>query len=267
MQGALDISLAVAPRGVTPRAYTTTLDQLTRSLEELDRLASPNPKERVAWFVTDTRWDKNGPRIRLRPDLTKKFRTTEELMGPSRALVSGVRQLQGQPEIPSHFSEKLVDRVRKVSALTMMDASGLRNVDLSIVGESGEGAALDENVEKNAERAVAAKSFAYGSVIGRLDLISSRGRAPSIGLLPEHGSPITCVVSALQQDTYLSAFNQRVLVEGLVRRNGSGQAIRIEAESLTVLEPIPRTAARDLLGALSPTGVSIADFMEEQRGR
>lgn len=267
MQGALDIHLAVAVGGVTPRAYTTTLDQLTRSLEELDRLAAPNLKDRVAWFVTDTRWDSNGPRIRLRPDIKKQFRTSDELMRPSRALVAGVRQLRSQPEIPADFSEGVVDRVRRVSALTMIDSSGLRNVDVSIVGEASKPAPLDVKVEQNAERAVAAKSLAYGSVIGRLDLISSRGRAPSIGLLPEHGSPITCVVSALDQDTYLRAFNQRVLVEGLVRRNGRGQAIRIDADSLTVLEPAPPTTARDLLGALTPNGQSIADFMKEQRGR
>lgn len=267
MAGALDIQLAVDPRGVTPRAYTTALSELTRSLEELDRLSAPNPKDRVAWYVFDTRWADVGPRVRIRPDVTSGTRSTDELMRPSRALVSGVRQLRSSTEIPPDFTESVVSRVLKVGALTKAHAGGLRGVDISVDADSAPPTAIDAVVEENAERAIAPKSFAYGSIAGRLDLISARGRSTRIGLVPDWGSPITCVVTALDRDLYLRAFDRQVLVEGVVRRNGNGQVIRIDADSLTVLEPVKPATLADLRGALQPTDQTIAEFIEEQRGR
>lgn len=267
MAGALDIQLAVDPRGVTPRAYTTALGELTRSLEELDRLSAPNPKDRVAWYVFDTRWSDVGPRVRIRPDLTSGTRTTDELMRPSRALVSGVRHLRTSAEIPPDFTESVVSRVVKVGALANAQTGGLRSVEISVESDPAPATAIDAAVEANAEKSISPKSLAYGSIAGRLDLISARGKSTRIGLVPNWGSPITCVVNALDRELYLRAFDQQVLVEGVVRRNGSGQVIRIDADSLTVLEPVRPATLADLRGALQPNDKTIAEFFEEQRGR
>lgn len=269
MVGALKVTLGVAPSGVTPRAYAGVLTQLTYSLEELDRLAEPDRRARASWLVSNTSWtSQQGPVIELRPDVRGADRTTEQLMRPGRALVSGVAHLRTQPEIPPAFTERIVDRISTVSHLIANRSSGLETVTLDSVGEAPQRAAIDEQVSENAEKAVAPASLAYGSVVGTLDVISARARQIKVGLHADFGPPITCNVHALPREQYLDAFDQRVLVSGLIKRNGRGQIVRIDADHLERLpdrEPIAVDALRGMFKTTGP--VSIAGYIEEQRGR
>lgn len=268
MVGALEIRLAVDAGGVSPHAYVEALDQITRSVEELDRLAETKVKDRASWFIADTSWREAGPVVRLLPRLSSATtRTTEQLVRPSRAFILGVDELHRLPEIPDTFTENIVRRVMKVGALAEKPTNGLREVSVGLEGSTLPPARLDAEVSGNADRAIAPRSLAYGSIIGRLDLISARGRSRRVGLVAEQNRPITCVVDALEEDLYLGAFDRRVLVEGLIRRNSAGQVIRIDADRLTMLEPVRAATAADLLGFLPPTETSVTAFIEEQRGR
>lgn len=268
MQETLEVRLNVSPDGVTPRAYTDTLVQVARSLEELDRIAETDPKNRVAWFVSDTAWRKTGPIVRLRPEARTVARTTEELLRPSRAFVEGIRSLHRAPAIPDDFTEGIVKRVGRVSDLTTKASSGLEGVEVvSLADATAQPAPIDAVVDLNAKKAIAPLSLAYGSVIGRLDLISARRSTPKVGLVTDYGPPVTCTVSRIEREDYLRAFDSQVLVEGLIKRNSSGQIISIAADSLHVLAPTEPVTARELRGILSnPDGLTVAEFIEEQRG-
>lgn len=266
MLGALEISLGVSSKGVTPRAYTSALQELTYSLEEVDRLMDPDPKSRTAWFISDTSWREFGPRILLRPDETTG-QPLDIAVRASQTFVRGVRGLQHGAAIPEVFTERVVQRVEKVSSFTDRPATGLTSVQIAIAGGESEPVALDHQVRENAHRAIAPTSLAYGSLIGRLDKISARGRSPQIGLRPDHGNAVTCNVRSSDVQAYLDSFSQRVLVDGIVRRNGSGQIIRIDADRVSPIEAPRRVAASELQGYLGRSERSISEFIEEQRGR
>lgn len=265
MNGALEISLGVSSRGVTPRAYTSALQELTYSLEELDRVIDPDPKSRTAWFISDTSWRETGPRVLLRPD-AKSDAATDALRS-TRTFVQGIRGLHSGAAIPEAFTDRIVHRVEKVSAFTERPSTGLESVEVSVTGEHAAPIALDHQVRENAHRAIAPASLAYGSLIGRLDKISARGRSPQIGLRPDHGNAVTCIVRPHDVQAYLDNFAQRVLVEGIIKRNGDGQIIRIIADRVSPLPGSSLVTAIDLRGYLGHSDRSIAEFIEEQRGR
>jgi hypothetical protein len=265
MAGVLEISLGTASGWVTPRSYGVVLDQLTYSLEELDRLAEPVRKRRAVWRVVNTGWKANGPTISLQPDVARDRRSAEDLLRPSMALVQGVRRLHTEPEIPQHFSEDVMNRVAAVAGQISRPDTGITAVLVQTVGVDDGPAAIDDEVTSNVARAVESASIAYGSVVGTLDLISTRGKHDRVGLLSDLGPPINCVVDSIPRGEFLARLDQRVIVAGLIKRNGRGQIVRIDADMIEPAPMLPPLRAADFLGAIQG-GPSIAEYLQEQRG-
>lgn len=265
MAGVLEISLGTADGWVTPRSYGVVLDQLNHSLEELDRLAEPVRKRRAVWRVVNTGWKTNGPTISLRPDVARDQRSTADLLRPSLALVGGVRRLRVEPEIPQHFSEGLMTRIANVAGQISRPGTGLTAVSIRTVGVDDAPAAIDDAVRSNVTRAVESASIAYGSVVGTLDLISTRGKHDRVGLLSDLGPPINCVVDSIPRGEFLTRLDQRVIVAGLIKRNGRGQIVRIDADTVEPAPALPPLRAADFLGVIQG-GPSIAEYLQEQRG-
>lgn len=266
MSGVLEISLGTAGGWITPHSYGVVLHQVDRSLEELDRLAEPERRKRAVWRVVGTSWGKAGPSISLRPDVARDQRSTEELMRPSLALVGGVRSLHKVAEIPSHFSETVMTRITKVAKEVGQAGSGLTSVDLRTIGTDHGAAAIDDTVSANALQAVESASIAYGSVVGTLDLISTRGTHDRVGLLGDFGPPINCRVDQLPREVVVESLDRRVVVSGVMRRNGRGQIVRIDADGLELAPERTLITARSLRGIL-PRDKRVQQYIEEQRGR
>lgn len=268
IQSGLEVRLGGDVAGISATAYAGVISNLTRALEEIDRVVEPSAKRRPVWKVVDTRWrDEVGASVRLAPDLRRDdSRTTLEILRPGRELWGGVRSLATVPEIPSSFSATIIDRVAYVRH-QIKPSTGLNSVSVVPTGEATE-AEFSEAVEANAERAVAAASLAYGSLSGRLDLISARGRRRRIGLRADAGHAVMCDVENLDQDAYMSAFAERVLVIGTIKRNAAGQAVSVMVDELQPLRDVEPLAARLLLGALPDLGgdLSAVDYVRVQRG-
>ncbi len=267
MVGALEVRLAVSEKGVTPRAYTSAVNEVTHSLEELDRLAEPDPRHRVAWYVERTDWRNGGPVLRLRPEQRGADRTTAQLLRPATAFVSGIHALQERPAIPEHFTERVVNRVATISHLTVSKTAGLEGVEVVAVDAAHNAARIDQRVDENAKKAVEPSSLAYGSIIGRLDVISARGAKTRIGLVSDWGPPINCTVDGLAREEYLALFDERVLVSGLIKRNGSGQIIRIEAVGIEPQRAPSDIDIASLRGSMTnPRELTVSQYLEELRG-
>jgi hypothetical protein len=258
IQSGLEVRLAGDEAGISATAYAGVISNLTRALEEIDRVVEPSAKRRPIWKVVDTDWREHvGASVRLAPHLRRdESRTTLEMLRPGRELWGGVQSLASLPEIPPSFSASIVQRVAYIRH--------------QIKPSTGEASAADfsEAVEVNADRAVAAASLAYGSLSGRLDLISARGRRRRIGLRTEAGHAVMCDVDNLDQDAYMSAFAERVLVIGTIKRNSAGQAVSVMVDELEPLPDVESFAARRLLGALPDLGgdLSAVDYVRLQRG-
>ena len=124
-----------------------------------------------------------------------------------------------------------------------------------------------EAVEANAARAVAAASFAYGSIAGRLDLISARTKRRRIGLRADDGHSVICDVHGMDEGAYMAAFAKDVLVIGTIKRNISGQAVSVMVDELRVREALPPVSARALLGAQPDLGgdLSAVEYIRSVR--
>jgi hypothetical protein len=268
MSGVLELRLGVTRGALAPRAYTAAVNEITLSLEELDRVVEPDPKSRVAWFVERTDWYESGPTIQLRPDLQGARRSTEDVYRPGRALLAGITSLHTSPKIPDDFTERTVKRMAEVGALTLRHASGIQTIEVAELDRDNTSTQIDERVDNNAKLAVAQASLAYGSVVGKLDVISARTARTRIGLVTDYGPPVTCMVDKIDPEVYLHLFNSKVLVSGILKRNVSGQIIRIEADSLELQQAPSSVDVEALRGALpNPSGMSVAEYLEQQRGR
>ena len=256
---------------MSPHAFSVVLDQVTLALEEIDRITHPTRSARPSWAVTRTDWSAgSGPVVVLSPTAPPKGRTSEDISRPATALVEGVMTLGELPEIPDGFSQTIIERITTVRNQIERPERGLGGVSLiSVNGARSQPAPVSEAVGRNARAAVASASYAYGSLVGVLDVISARRSKARIGLLPDHGPAVICSVDQLPREQVLAAFDHRVLVGGLLRRNGRGQAVRLEVDHLELLPPGQPVTARELLRAAPDLGgqLTAAEYVARQRGR
>jgi len=245
---AVEVGITGEDGGVGIRAYTQLLSHVRFMLEEIDRLAAPGDVTRPEWAVRSAVTAGSTFRVVLLPRTLPRRRDPDSLAIPPMALVDGVRSLATAPEIPRFFSEPVVSHVDKVGG--QIGRSGVAGITMiSINGDRSPEAPVTEAVRENARRAVRPYSVAWSSVVGVLDVISARREKRQVGLLTEQGRAVVCNVQKLPKELVFSAFEQKVVAGGLLRRNSRGQAVRLDVDSLEILSPEPHVSARDLLGA------------------
>lgn len=267
-QAAVEVGITAADGGVAVRAYTQLLRHVLVMLEEIDRLAVPGDVARPEWAIRSAVTVSDEFRVILLPRTLPKQRDPDSLSIPPLALVDGVRSLADAPEIPRLFSEPVVSHVDQLGH--QIGRRGITGVTMtSVNGQRSSGAAVTEAVRQNARRAVEPVSAAWSSVVGVLDVISARREKRRIGLLTSEGRAVVCNVQQLPNDLVFEAFEKKVVAAGILRRNGRGQAVSLDAESLEILPTEQRVTARDLLGAAPDvTGpLTINEFMAVIRDR
>lgn len=268
----VDVRLQGDRDGIAVRSFTRVINQFTSALEEIDRITEPEVRRRPTWFVTNTAWrGAAGATVSLSPRVAARGSATiSDPRLPASALWKGVRALATVPEIPTSFSDRVVARIQAVGAEIKKSGAGLQGVQLFApgAGSGSDPVSLAGDVKENADRALEPASVAYSSVVGTLDVISARKHRRRVGLLIDHGPGITCDVGGLAEDTYFEAFEKRVLVEGLLRRNGRGQPVRMDAVRIELMPTSQPVRAIDLLGVLPPLpkGLTAAGYVAEHRG-
>ena len=174
------------------------------------------------------------------------------------------------PEIPDGFSEKVLERITAVRRQVDQRDHGLHAVTLvSLNGARSAPAEVSDVVDHNARAAVTGTSFAYGSLVGTLDVISARRQNRRIALLPDHGPAVTCNVNKLPPDMVMESFTKKVVVEGLLGRNSRGQVVRLDADHLQPIPRRPPVRAGDLVGAIPELGgdLTVEQYLARQRAR
>lgn len=267
IQSGLVLRLGGERDGIAAATYSTVIGQVSRALEEIGRVLDPGAKTSSRWNVVDVGWRARvGASVVLSPAArTVGDHMSLELLRPSRELWDGVMRLEHAPEIPPAFSSAIIERVASVRR-QIKSTTGLTSVSIAPAGEPVE-AEFTEAVEANAARAVAAASFAYGSIAGRLDLISARTKRRRIGLRADDGHSVICDVHGMDEGAYMAAFAKDVLVIGTIKRNISGQAVSVMVDELRVREALPPVSARALLGAQPDLGgdLSAVEYIRSVR--
>lgn len=251
--------------GVALTAYTSLFQQVSAMLQEIDRHVLPGRVPRLTWAVRDTYTETGTLVVSLSPRKQPTRRPLGTNVVTTQALIDGVRVLEQTPEIPRYFDENSVQRVVNVG-----DRLGRDGITGLAVAMGDDVARIDQSVQVNAREAVTEASSSFSSVVGRLDQVSVRRGRRRVGLLTDVGRAVTCEVDRLDEGMVLASFDTRVVVSGLLRRNGLGQPVRLEAEAI---EPAPPRAkpvsVDDLVGVAAKLwpGLSNDEVMDQVRER
>jgi len=262
----VEVAVEGPPRSIGVRSYTQLLEQVLLSLEEIDRFALPGPTPRIDWAVADLAV--NGEiRAVLAPRRTPPRRPPGTVSMPAINLVSGVGQLKEIAEIPEFFSPLTVERVKNIGR--PIGSHGIERVEIRHVGPAPAIAVVDRETVDHARRAVSISRTAFGSLIGRLDVLTGRSRTgPRAQVLIEGTRQAVTVRAAPDQaDMLRDAWQKRVAVAGELRRNAAGQPIQLDLTELTILPERRPLSAWEILG-IAPkwTGdLTTEEFIREAR--
>jgi hypothetical protein len=161
----------------------------------------------------------------------------DSVVGGLRALNAGVR--------PPSFTD---DALELAKHLVQVKERGKLDV-LTVVTRNGgppEPLVVTTQMAATVDEVIGIKYESFGSVEGRLEIVSARGQMHCSVYETIHGKPVKCDVPPSLKKAVLDAFDQHVIVYGIVKRDASGQARRIALESVEVVPPsdsVPRSLA------------------------
>lgn len=261
----VDVSIDVITR-LSLRAYTSILNEVRLSLEEVDYLAAPESQPRLEWGVQSVRTDQSELYATLAPLSLPAKRSLETVSASPIALIDGLQELHKQASIPDLFNERTVHRVQRMAAPV---ASGqVRDVTITNLNGHRRSAMVSEETLIHARGAVKPSAKSFGSIVGRLDVLNARDRRSGkiAGQILREGTRSAVIIRAPKEsaDTLKNAFGSRVLAYGQLTRNGVGQVTRLDVDELHVLPPQDRVSARGILGiAPNATGtLSTSEYID-----
>ncbi|UUN28585.1 hypothetical protein [Streptomyces sp. FIT100] len=240
---ALEVRITPSHQRLDLQAYTSILSEVRKSLEEVDRIAIPARTPRMQWAIKDMSM-RQDVRILLVPKVIPNKRAISTLSVPTEGLVSGVRSLSRVAEIPAYFTDATVHRVEQIGK--HVRSGDVDRVSVASMRIPTEAAVVDQATTINAARAIEPVKKSFSSVTGVLEVLEHRtGRSPR-AFLRVDGSKHGVRVEAREDQSSLlrEAWGERVLAEGLLKRNILGQPVSL------VLDTIEN--APDRGNALSP---------------
>lgn len=183
-----------------------------------------------------------------------------------RALIRGFRMLETGERLPPSFTERNVERVRRLSAQIGRD--GATGFTAEIVGTT-DTVTLTKQASEHVVALSAPQFKALGSVVGRLDMISARS-GNRFGLSDAlYHRPVICSIPEDAVERVKAAFKSRVLVSGIVHRNSIGQPVRVENPELRLLPTEDELPTLGQFYGSDPgfTGTySVSEYVQELRG-
>jgi len=249
--------------------FTKTLDEIVRSLREIDRVYLMRGT-RATWVMADLRHDHDEMVVRLEARASTSARTAEDMLVPVMAFVAGAASLNEVAVIPRLFSPTTVERLASLAEAKQ----GVQSVSVAAYnGQVGPRVALSDSVREHAREAVRPFEISYGSISGVLDLVgtSHRQRGMRLSIYDPAGRQAVdgFVAERLAEELRLM-WRHRVLAGGKIKRNQRGQVIRIEVDRIERLPDDDRGRPdTDQVLGMAPdwlNGQSVDQYLREVRG-
>jgi len=249
--------------------FTKTLDEIVRSLREIDRVYLMRGT-RATWVMADLRHDHDEMVVRLEARASTSARTAEDMLVPVMAFVAGAASLNEVAVIPRLFSPTTVERLASLAEAKQ----GVQSVSVAAYnGQVGPRVALSDSVREHAREAVRPFEISYGSISGVLDLVgtSHRQRGMRLSIYDPAGRQAVdgFVAERLAEELRLM-WRHRVLAGGKIKRNRRGQVIRIEVDRIERLPDDDRGRPdTDQVLGMAPdwlNGQSVDQYLREVRG-
>ncbi|GAB3856516.1 hypothetical protein GCM10029963_53020 [Micromonospora andamanensis] len=239
----VEIVVDAPRRSLQPQQYMKVLTETRLALQEVDKAALPGRLPRLEWVIEDI--SVNGVhRAVIVPQRIPVKRTVLTVTGTTVGLVRGVESLRQKAEIPPLFSVATVGRLPAMATIgDQIRAVHIRATDDDKV------ATVDEAAVEHAKRATQVGRRTFGSVEGRLEVLS-RSRAGIRVLVVNERTRRAVTVRAADdaREQLRVAWGERVRVAGELVRNPAGQPIRLDMTEMRVLPELKRVSAWDILG-------------------
>lgn len=228
---ALEVCIVPSHQRLDLQAYTSILSEVRKSLEEVDRIAIPERTPRVHWAIKDMSMQKEV-RILLVPKTVPNKRAISTLSVPTEGLVSGVQSLSRAAEIPAYFTDATVNRVGQIGK--HVKSGDVDRVTVASMRAPTDCAIVDQATSLNAARAVEPVKKSFSSISGVLEILEHRtGRSPRAFLRVETSKHAVRIEAREDQASLLrESWGERVLVEGLLKRNILGQPVSLVLDSI-----------------------------------
>jgi hypothetical protein len=233
-------------KAIAARDFARALDNSVGILQELNT-ALVSDDGAVDWYVDALREGSLETQLIGRP----RGSADERLAGQvCMAFVDGLATIDRADALPSFFSDQSLRRLQNISRLVGRD--GVRRFSATYLEEQVS-AGVTESAAENIRQLLAPKFSALGSVMGRLEVISVHGRRPRYNIYDSvTRRAVRCQFEPEALEEVKRALGQRVIVEGIVKRNRKGQPLTVEEPKLRVLPQENELPATDRLIGLAP---------------
>lgn len=263
----VEVTIETSGRMPVP-SYTSILSQVAWSLDEIDRAARPGKAKRIQWGIVEVGGSTTIQALLAPVSMPPKVESgTVQMM--ANGLVSGLRKLDGTPEIPELFSPTTLRRVERVGSA--MHRGHIEELKVASLNGHRSEAKVTEQTYSNAALAITGKTVSFGSISGVLDVLDAR---PQKGVRAQIFMPFFrygVMVRANPEHAPLlkELWGGEVVASGEIRRNSRGQAVSVDLHELSAAPERQPISPWKLLGIhRGITGdSSTTEYLEMIRGR
>ncbi|HUA12544.1 MAG TPA: hypothetical protein VMA83_11125 [Solirubrobacteraceae bacterium] len=252
-----------APGAVPLDVFVRALNRSRLILDELDVAISATHRRNLTWRIVDLGIASADALIeaappRGEPDLPVLV---------ASQFINGLSAVDRPTEAvyPAYFSEQALKRVKGIAKDLSPDAATgftVEDIDRKLSGRVSERAAA------NVSQLIAPRYSALGSVVGTLEVISIHRKSTYNVYEARTLRAVRCDFDGADLESVKSALGRRVIVEGTVKRNAHGDAIRVEQPTLTLLPPDEELPPTSAIAGLVPdfTGdIDAGEYVRELR--
>ncbi len=253
------ITIVLEPKtGLIPlSSFRTAIEQLTILLNEIaSEISEPKPS-RISWGVAELSLD-SPARISVE-SIEEETEGIAERTASS--VIEGFTKLQKERIRPKYFNDNALESAQRLARLTADNLARI-NVYADVPDHQ---VYLSEQIAVNITGILEYLDY-YGSVEGRLELISGREGQPLYFRVQDRVNNIgvRCCIPDKLLENALNAFRKRVIVSGIIKSDSGGIPRSIRVESVEVVpseESLPQ--AEDLMRQIKEHPFGIQPYGQE----
>lgn len=242
------------------KAFLDAVSTFVHLLRTVDETVSRSRS--VRWRLATLRY--SSPAVVGCVGEPRSLNTPDQAPLVGRAVLSGLGQLERRVR-PTAFSDEALDLAKHLADLK--DRGGIQRVSIAEPhADQPATLTLTREIAAAVDDLIGAKYESLGSIIGRLELVSSHGGMLRCNIYEDaSGKPVRCDFPETLKKAVLDAFDQRVHAAGTIKRDASGQPRHITLDSLEVLPTgAPRSASITGLAPDFTDGLDSADWLDNR---
>lgn len=201
-------------------------------------------REAIRWYVAVSA---GSARVHAYPEPVEVEHETVRTV--ARTVQRGVSLLYTHAERPPHFNDRALEAAKTLAEIATRGDDETVPVRVTADGAS---TTVATTTVVNVETILGPHTEAIGSIEGRIDTISERGKRKFFVYDALTDRPVRCYFSSSLFDEVVDAFKarRRVVVAGLVRYRRDGEPVSVRVEDLRSIEGKRLPSFEDVRGIL-----------------